>query len=272
MFPVLLELGPIKLHMYGLMIALGFLTALHFMRRDAQQRLGINPDDMTHMALWALFWGVLGTRVMHIIMFPSAYSWSDPIGWIALWNGGLVFQGALPAAAGYAVWTLRRRNISFWGMCDVVFPWIPMAQAFGRMGCFFNGCCHGWPSDAPWATSFPPGSPPHGAYPGGPEGWSMAVHPTQLYSVVLLFAIAAMLYLIRWRFSSIVGVLLPAYLALYGIKRFVVEIFRGDGNPTELTGGLMSNQQAFSLLFVVAGIGLLVWLWRRQLAQDARKA
>jgi len=266
MFPTLLEIGPIQLHMYGLMIAVGFLTALQFMRKDAQERLGIAPDDMTQMALWALFWGVLGTRILHIIMFPQAYSWNDPIGWIAVWNGGLVFQGALPTALAYAIWTLRRRKISFWGMADVVFPWIPLAQAFGRMGCFFNGCCFGIRSDVPWALQFPPGSPPHSAhYANGAlhtQDWSHAIHPSQLYSVMLLLTMAIVLFLFRMRWEPFRGALLPLYFMLYGVKRFIVEMYRGDGNPTGLGFGFFTDQQVFSLLFVVLGIGLFIWLWR----------
>jgi len=276
MFPTLLELGPVTLHMYGLMIAVGFLIALHFMRKDAEEQLGIAPDAMTHMALFAMFWGVLGTRLLHIIMFPDAYSWNDPIGWINLQKGGLVFQGALPATLAYAVWTLRRRKISFLAMCNVVFPWIPLAQAFGRMGCFFNGCCYGVRSEAPWALQFPPGSPPHAAHYGfgvnQADAWSHAIHPTQLYSVILLLVIAIVLFLVRMRWNLFPGALLPLYLMLYGIKRFIVEIYRGDGNPTGLGLGIMTNQQVFSLLFVLVGAALFAWLWRKGTAGPADQA
>ena len=83
MFPTLLKIGPITLHSYGLMIALGFLAALYGAQRDAQKR-GINPQTIQSMAFWALLAGLAGTRLLHIAMFPGGYSWRDPIGWIAI--------------------------------------------------------------------------------------------------------------------------------------------------------------------------------------------
>lgn len=266
MFPVILELGPIKLHSYGLMIALGFLTALVLMQRDAK-RAGLDSNAIGEMAIWSLFIGVWATRALHIIMYPENYSWSNPLGWIAIWEGGLVFQGAIPAVFLYAWWGLRRRGIPFWKAPDVVLPWIPLAQAFGRMGCFLNGCCYGLRADhLPWAVRFPEGSPPFAAHSRltdfmyGTQTTSFPVHPSQLYSVGLLLAMSAALYLLRRHWRPFEGFTVPVFLALYGVKRFIVEMFRGDGNPTELGLGLISNQQVFSLLMIALGVGLFLYL------------
>jgi len=267
MFPTLLQLGPIKLHMYGLMIAIGFLLTLYLIQRDGK-KLKLNPDDITSMAFGVLIWGVLGTRLLHIIMYPENYSWSDPLGWIAIWNGGLVFQGALPAAILYAWWALRRRGIPFWIMPDIVMPYVALAQAFGRMGCFFNGCCYGQRADAlPWALQFPPTSPPgmthHSMYHElGAADWSYPVHPTQIYSVILLLSICGILLLMRRYWRPFIGFCFPMYFILYGIKRFIVESFRGDGNPTNLGLGVLSNQQVFCVVFVLVGAALFAYLYR----------
>ncbi len=268
MFPVLLELGPVKLHTYGLMIAIGFLIALNFMQRDAK-KAGVDPNAVTEIAFWSLFIGILGTRVLHIIMYPENYSWSNPLGWITIWQGGLVFQGAIPAVLIYVWYTLRKRNIPFWIAPDFVMPWVPLAQAFGRMGCFFNGCCYGQRADdLPWALRFPEGSPPFGAhthYPDflmGQQHASFPVHPTQLYSVALLVSICIILFLLRRYWNPFPGFTLPAFFMLYGVKRFIVEMYRGDGNPTELGMGLISNQQVFALLMVLAGAALFAYLYR----------
>lgn len=258
MFPTLLELGPIKLHTYGLMIAVGFLCALTLTQRDVK-RAGLDSQAISEMGFVALFLGVLGTRILHIILFPDNYSWRDPIGWIAIWNGGLVFQGAIPITFAYAYIATRRRGMPFWLVVDCAIPYLALAQALGRMGCFFNGCCFGKTCDLPWAIRFPMGSPPAYAYPGS-GGWSEPVHPTQLYSVAGLVFICLLLLFLRKQWNPFVGFTMPAYLILYGIMRFTVEMFRGDGNPTGLGGGYFTDQQLFSVLSVIVGLVIFLFL------------
>lgn len=268
MFPVLLDLGPIKLHTYGLMIAIGFLTAVWFMSRDAE-KVGVKASDFSEMAFWGLLIGILGTRLAHIIMFPENYSWSNPIGWVALWNGGLVFQGAIPVVLIYAVLVLKWYKIPFWKIPDIVFPFIPIAQAFGRFGCVAYGCCYGIRAEnLPWGMRFPEGSPAFFAhkhlYPEFPgTGWSYPVHPTQLYSVIGLFIISGFLLLARKHINK-QGITMPLYFVFYGIMRFIVEFFRGDGNPTNLGFGVLSDQQVFCIGMVIFGLGLLAFIWQRK--------
>lgn len=259
MYPVLFNIG-IPLHMYGLMIAIGFLIVVQLIQRDARP-LGISADDISSMSFGVLFWGAVGTRVLHIIMFPQEYSWSDPVGWIAVWKGGLVFQGAIPAAVLYAWLAMRKRGIPFWIMPDIVMPYVPIAQAFGRLGCFCNGCCYGVPSKMPWALSFPPGSPPASTHPAlMGNGWSVPIHPTQLYSVVLLLGMSALMIYLKSRWRPFLGYTFSVYFVLYGIKRFIVECFRGDGNPTNLGFGVLSNQQVFCIGFILFGLALFAYM------------
>lgn len=270
MFPTILEIGPITLYSYGLMIALGFITVLYFMRRDARSA-GIDPDAIADTAFWTLILGVIATRVAHIILYSDNYSWTDPIGWIDVTRGGLVFQGAIPVGIAYAYWNLTRRGVNFWQAADVVMPWVPVAQAFGRGGCFLKGCCHGARSDdLPWGVSFPEGSPAYLAhqaqYAAFPDDapWSYPVHPTQIYSILLLLAMCGALMLLRRR-RPFFGVALPGYLVLYGICRFIVEMYRGDGNPVQSYLGVqLTSQQAFCVLMIVIGAALAAWLYRRR--------
>ncbi len=270
MHPVLLEIGPLKLHMYGLMIAIGFLVALHRIQREAEG-IGIDSKSMGEMGFMALFLGVAGTRILHIVMYPESYSWSQPLGWFAVWNGGLVFQGAIPATFLYAYITLKRRGIRFGPVADIVIPYLPLAQAFGRIGCFFNGCCYGVRADeVSWAVSFPKGSPAfhEHAYKYADlsmvsDSCSFPVHPTQLYSALGLALLCGVLLLLRWKWRPFDGFTMPLYCVLYGMLRFVVEMFRGDNNPTGLGLGYLSNQQVFSVLLVLAGAVILVVFWRR---------
>ena len=268
MYPTILELGPITLHSYGLMIALGFLTVLYFMQRDAT-RCGIDPAAIGDTAFWVLILGIAGTRFTHIILYPQYYSWTDPIGWINVTKGGLVFQGAIPVAVIYAYWALKRKGVNFWVAADIAAPYVPLAQAFGRVGCFLKGCCHGARADElPWGVCFPPGSPAyiaqHASFADFPAdaAHSFPVHPTQLYSVLLLLGICGILLYVRKR-RTFIGICMPLYLMLYGVKRFIVEIYRRDGNPTQtFLGAELTTQQWVSIIMFIAGAILLFFLYR----------
>lgn len=277
MLPVLFEIGPIKIHTYGLMIAIGFLTALFFVQRDAEKR-GLPPKVFADMAFILLPLGIIGTRVAHIIMFPEQYSWSDPLGWIAVWKGGLVFHGGPPVAIAFVWYWLRKHDVPFWRSCDILFPYLPMAHGFGRVGCFMYGCCYGRPTDVPWAiparrvpwdTNDPvTGSAAYLEHLNRfsdvtlDSHWSHPIHPTQLYSVAGLMVICGIILLLRRYWSPYDGFTMPAYFVLYGLFRFVVEFFRGDHNPVHIFG--LSDQQVFSIVFALTGIMLFFFLRTRK--------
>lgn len=259
MYPTIIEFGWIKIHSYGLFIAIAFLLSLYLTQRDARKR-GIDPEIIQSEAIFALLAGIIGSRVFHIIMFPYEYSVTDPIGWIAIWQGGLVFQGALPFAFGYVIWAMRRKKVSFLLISDCAVPYLALGQGIGRIGCFFNGCCYGKPSNFPLAISFPEGCPVYQSYPGN-NGWSLPVHPTQLYAVVGLVFLCLLLIYLRDEWNPFTGFTIPAYFFLHGLLRFINEFFRGDHNPTSLGFGVLSDQQMFCILEILLGI-FLFWLIR----------
>ena len=282
MFPTLLKIGPLSIHMYGLMIAIGFLLALHFTRRDVA-RVGIDPRIIDGMAFWALLWGIIGTRIMHILLFPQAYSWKDPIGWIAIWQGGLVFQGALPGAILYAAYGCRKNKIPFWTVCDCTVPYVPLAHAFGRIGCLMNGCCYGARTDLPWGICFPrvpwdvtkqvEGSPAfldhcerYSELSANVSHWSYPVHPTQLIGFAGLMLLVGILLYLRKRWNPFTGFIMPVYFVLYSVGRFFVEFLRGDHNPT--TFGVLSDQQSMCILSIAAGI-ILFFILRHFMQEKA---
>lgn len=288
MHPTLLELGPVKIHSYGLMLAVGFLLCLHLTRKQ-YKATGGDPDMLSDMGFGVLLTGLLGTRLLHIFMFPTLYSWSDPLGWIALWRGGLVFQGAFLAFI-FAYFFLRRRKVPFLPTVDVILPYLPLGHAVGRLGCFLNGCCYGKVSDVPWAIRFPrvPFSLDEEVVGGAPyldhcenmglsvfsDQWSLPVHPTQLYSFAGLLCLFAVMRFIYKKNSGIAGITIPAYMVLYGILRVVIEFFRGDHNPRHFND-LLSSQQIYSIIMVIAGLAILAVLLRmakKNTAKDDGKA
>ncbi|GMW00138.1 MAG: prolipoprotein diacylglyceryl transferase [Candidatus Hydrogenedentota bacterium] len=278
MYPTLLKLGPIAFHSYGLMMAIAFLTAIFFIRRDAK-KYDLNADVLIDGAFWTLILGLLGTRIFHIVMFPEAYfnpmfTWKQSlVNMIAVWRGGLVFQGAIPFALPFLWWWLRKNKLPFLKTMDIAIPYIPLAHGIGRIGCFLNGCCFGRRSDLPWAIAFPrvpldlskpiEGSPPyihHAQYGLPPDAlWSYPVHPTQLYETFALTLMFFVLLFIRNKFKPFAGSLISLYLILYGLFRTYNESLRDDGNPVRILN--LTDQQVFSLLTVGLGIGLFAGLW-----------
>jgi phosphatidylglycerol:prolipoprotein diacylglycerol transferase len=178
---------------------------------------------------------------------------------------------------------LRRRGVDFWPFADIAVTYIPLGHALGRLGCFLNGCCYGERSEVPWAIPFrrvpmdlsqtPVGSPvyiDHCKRFGlsyWDDAWSFPVHPTQLYSLLGLMSIFALLYLLRRKWHPFTGFVLPLYMVLYGIMRFIVEFYRGDHNPTHF-GGVLSDQQVFSVLIVVLGVVFYIYLAKTRRPSD----
>lgn len=276
MFPTLLSIGPVTIHSYGLMIALGFLAALYGTQRDAE-KCHIDPQLIQAMAFWALLAGIAGTRLLHIAMFPDGYAWKDPIGWIAIWRGGLVFQGALPLSSIYVYCACRHYKLPFWTVIDCVIPYIPLAHALGRVGCLLNGCCYGARTDLPWGLCFPrvpwnlaepaTGSPAYidhcQRYSGlsmTHDHWSYPVHPTQVYGIIGLLFLCALLIYWRNKRPLFEGFTMPVYFMLYAVGRFAVEFLRGDHNPTVF--GSISQQQLFC--FVYLGFGGIIFMALRK--------
>lgn len=269
MLSTLLKIGPITLHSYGLMIAIGFLVALHFIQKEAKAN-GIDPDAVSTAAFWSLFIGVAGTRVMHIAMFPQEYSLSDPIGWIAIQRGGLVFQGGPPPVLIFLYFYLKKKGVPFWKFVDIATTYLPLGHAIGRVGCFLHGCCYGRISSVPWAIQFPrhpfdatqdaDGSPAYLDHLASrlvtfEDQWSLPVHPTQLYSFVLLVVLCLVLRFMKTKWHPFDGFVLPIYLILYGVIRFVTEFYRGDHNPT-MFHDFLSTQQVFSVVAILLGLCL----------------
>jgi len=250
------------------MIAIGFLTALFFIQRESK-RAGIDPEVIGNAAFWSLLIGIAGTRLLHIIMFPQYYSWTDPIGWIAIWRGGLVFQGGPPAVLIFLYFYLKKHGIQFTKVADISAPFLALGHGIGRVGCFLNGCCYGKETSGilgvsfrrfPFSAATPPtGSPPFlDQYQRGelaPHAlWSHPVYPTQLFSTAGLILICVLLLLIRRKWHPFDGFMLPIYFVFYGVFRFIVEFYRGDHNPTHF--GTLSDQQILCIVFVVFGFAL----------------
>lgn len=244
MHPYLFEIplpggGTFRLPSYGFMILIGFLVCLYLLQRRGR-RMGLDPTVLFDVAVWTLLGGLAGARVFYVL-----HHWADYAGrlWhvFFLWEGGLAFFGALIGGVLGLLAGLWWKRLPFRRTLDVTASLVPLGHAFGRIGCFLNGCCYGKPTDAWVGVKFP----------GLPE----AVHPTQLYAVgynLIIFALLSYL-LPRRRRPGEVAWLYPVF---YGTARYFNEFFRGDTQAISALGGL-TVFQALCLAAVAFGVVML---------------
>jgi phosphatidylglycerol:prolipoprotein diacylglycerol transferase len=193
----------------------------------------------------------------------------DCLAALKVWRGGLTFYGGFVFASLFGLYYARKHRLGMWRMADLAAPWIAFGLALTRMGCFLNGCCHGKPTDLPWAVVFPKGSAVHAAQiedqlirAGEP---ALPVHPAQLYLVALNLLTFFLLYFVirsRKRFD---GQVFAWLLIGKGVFRSLVEIWRDDDRGVFL-GGTVSTSQLISLPLVAIGIALLMRGRRRAAA------
>ncbi len=159
---------------------------------------------------------------------------------LKFWHGGLAYYGGFLFAAPVGLWYARRKQLGVLRIADLTAPTIAFGLFFGRMGCFFNGCCYGAHTDVPWAVSFP----------GRPH-----VHPTQLYEAAGALAIFAFLYFYLRPRKRAEGEVFAGLLVLYGLLRFGLEFLRADDR-----GGFagLSTSQWIGVPLVALGVWLFV--------------
>ncbi|MBW1989561.1 MAG: prolipoprotein diacylglyceryl transferase [Deltaproteobacteria bacterium] len=254
MHPVLFRIGPFTVNTYGFFIAVGFLLGLLVILRDAK-RQGIAKERVMDLAFYMLLAGIVASRLAYVALNPERFSDFWEI--FRIWNGGLVFYGGfLGAAAVYFVY-LKRHEMNMFKTADLLTPAVPLAHAFGRLGCFSAGCCYGEPCDLPWAVTF---NHPLTLAPRG-----VPLHPTQLYGAAGNFAIFLLVYFLVRPKKRFDGMVFFFYVILYAALRFVIEFFRGDYRGEYLAGAL-SPSQAVAAAALAVSVFFLVRLRKRTLA------
>lgn len=240
------------------MCALGMILGLTVVFHLARQQ-GLDPDKMWNLGVLVIFAGIIGSKILYIINeWGTTYRSVGDIFSLSTMQAGGVFSGGLVLAILTAVWYLRRNHIPFLRATDIFAPGLALGHAFGRVGCFAAGCCYGRPTSEPWGVIFT--NPRAQEVTGTPLG--IRIHPTQLYEMVAELINFAILFYLAKR-KKFEGEVIGLYLFLYGIERFVIEFFRGDGGRGVLFGGLMSGTQAISIGLVITG-GIL-WMKRMPL-------
>ena len=258
-----LELGPLELRAYGVMIALGVVAAVWMSRRRWAARGG-DPEQISRVALWAVPAGLIGARLYHVITDWPKFQDEGWLDAFAIWKGGLGIPGGMTAGILVGLWMVRRQRMHRGETLAAVVPALPLAQAIGRFGNWFNQELFGSPTDLPWGLEIDQAHRP--AQYLDVETF----HPTFLYEAVWNLLLCGLLVIIdrkrlRRGASTLVtdprrvsrpGSLLAVYVCGYGLGRLWIEAVRID--PASLILGVRVNIWMSLVLIVASALYLLL--------------
>jgi prolipoprotein diacylglyceryl transferase/aspartyl/glutamyl-tRNA(Asn/Gln) amidotransferase C subunit len=248
-----IHIGPLQLRAYGLMIALGVVAAVWLSgRRFVQKGIG-TQEDVTYIAMWAVPAGVIGSRLYHVITDWNTFEghWLDVF---KIWQGGLGIWGGIAVGVPVGVWAAHRRHIPLDAGLAAVTPALPLAQAIGRWGNWWNQELFGRPTTLPWALRISPDKTIAAGYPPG-----TTFQPTFLYESLWNLLLCGALLWIDKRYRPRGIQLFAMYVAGYTFMRFWIERMRIDF--ANHIGGWRVNEVVSLVVFVVA-VAFLIWSYR----------
>jgi len=255
MYPRLLELGPITVYTYGVLLAAAYLLGLKLAMVRAGKR-GLDASRVLDLGIYIIISALVGAKLLLLITDFQTFR-ADPRELLTLARSGGVFYGGLILAVAVALWYIRRVGLPLWTTCDVFAPGIALGHVVGRFGCLFAGCCYGIPTTKPWGITFT--DPFAAANVGTPLG--VPLHPTQLYEAGAEFLILILLLSTENVGRRFAGRTFWLYMLLYAISRYIIEMFRGDPRGTV---GPFSTSQFISIVLAPLALVMLVYLAREK--------
>jgi prolipoprotein diacylglyceryl transferase len=250
-----ISIGPLSIHAYGLMIALGVIAAVWLCGKRLEAAGTGTREDINSIAVWAVIAGVIGSRLYYVVTDKSD-PWRHPAKAVQIWNGGLGIPGGLIGGIAVGLWLAKRRQVSRLALATAAAPTIPLAQAIGRLGNWWNQELFGKPTTLPWALRI---DDEHLVQNGVVYAHGTTFHPTFLYESLWNLALVGVLLLIERKLRLRPGRLMVVYLLGYFAGRFWIEGLRIDNAKS---GGLRLNQWV-SLVVVVGSLVLLAVDWWR---------
>lgn len=245
-----INLGPLRIHFYALAILVGIVAAVIVTNRRLTARGG-EPWVVIDFAIWTVALGIVGARVYHVLTHAGDYFGEGANLWkvFAINEGGIAIFGAFLGGAVGAIIASRLTGVRFWSFADALVPGLLLAQAFGRLGNYFNQELFGTPTDLPWGLEISADNP---AFPIGLPAETL-FQPTFLYEILWNLLGIVVLLLLERRYRLRWGKLFALYLVWYGVGRAWIESMRID--PSELFFGLRTN--VWAALFAIV-LGLLI--------------
>lgn len=252
---ILFTIGPLKVHGYGFMIAIGIILAFLVAEHREKTMDRYNIELVFDLGIISVIGGWTGSKILfwiteykNIIADPSYILSTLASGWVVY--GGLI-GGIL---TGFVVCKVKKQ--SFLNYADLVLPVVALAQSFGRIGCLLAGCCYGAPTDAAWGIVFKASS-------YAPNG--IALIPTQIISSAADLLNFIVLSIIMKK-TKIRGITTGAFLCFYSIGRFLIEYLRDDPRGSV---GVLSTSQFIAIVILIIGILTVLYSVRANKKQNA---
>jgi len=251
--PIAFQVGPLKVHWYGIMYLVGFGAAWWLGRRRAlRPNSGWTEQQISDLIFYGALGAVLGGRTGYVLFYDLPAYLAEPLRIFKIWEGGMSFHGGLIGVMAAMLLYSRHLKKTFFEVMDFLAPLVPLGLGAGRLGNFINGGLWGRVTDVPWAMVFPNGGP-------------LPRHPSQLYEACME---GLVLFAILWLYSqkprprmAVSGL----FILCYGLFRFSVEFVRQpDAQLGYLALGWVTMGQILSTPLILIGSLLLWWSYKRQ--------
>lgn len=251
--PIAFQVGPLKVHWYGIMYLVGFGAAWWLGRRRAlRPNSGWTEQQIGDLIFYGALGAVLGGRTGYVLFYDLPAYLAEPLRIFKIWEGGMSFHGGLIGVMAAMLLYSRYLKKTFFEVMDFLAPLVPLGLGAGRLGNFINGELWGRVTDVPWAMVFPNGGP-------------LPRHPSQLYEACME---GLVLFAILWLYSqkprprmAVSGL----FILCYGLFRFGVEFVRQpDAQLGYLALGWVTMGQILSTPLILIGSVLLWWSYKRQ--------
>ena len=238
------QVGPLALRWYGLILALAILTSYFIIRKNSW-KFGISQEAVDDFSFWLTIVGIIGARFYYVIFNLDYFSknWNEVY---QIWQGGLSIYGAVLAGLGFVYFYTRKRVYNFWQIADLLALGLPLGQAIGRFGNFINQEAFGVPTSLPWKMYVAP------LYRPIQFAQEKFFHPAFLYEALANVLIFILLYKLVGKHKP--GTIALAYLASYSLFRFFIEAVRLD---SFIIQGFRVDQVIAFMIFITAASLLL---------------
>lgn len=256
MYPVIFKLGPLEIKSWGVMLAVSFLIG-YLIAQPKAQKNGIEQSVLLDLCFYILLSSIIGSRAFYVVTHWEQYG-ANPLTVFSIWEGGLSMMGGVLLSLLVSYLYLKKKEVRFTLMADILAPSMALWVAITRIGCFLYGCCYGLPTDLPWGIQFP-------GYSAAGSHFHELIHPAQLYASAYGLLIFLALLAIEKR-NPPTGVLFGTLMVMYATARFFVDFIRYYEpeqylirNPVELT-----NNQVICIFLFIFGIVLIALSYKKK--------
>jgi phosphatidylglycerol:prolipoprotein diacylglycerol transferase len=247
MHPILLETPYFTIKAYGLFVAIGFLAGISYALREARNQ-GYNQQHILDLGFYIILAAIVGSRVFYVLTNLENYR-HHLLDIFKVWQGGLTFFGGFLLALLAGIVYIKKFKLPAGKTLDLFAPALALGEFFGRIGCFFAGCCYGKECGLPWAVTF--------TNPQSLARLNVPLHPTQLYSAAA--SLITFIILVLWsKRKAYDGQLALLWIFFYSSFRVIIEFFRGDPRGYLIMNTFAISQVISAILIIVSLVMLAV--------------